>query len=489
MPYLKRPTVVSYLNAKGERVAKGTRGAKKVTKKAKKWYGYGIPGRPARKGVPLASDRTAAQAMLADLVRRGERGAAGLGAAEHARRPLLDHVGDWEAGLRAGGTSETQVKLQGGRVRRLAEGCKFSTTADLSASRVSTWLAEFRAAVRPLPVLDPAIASFTLAEVAAFVGTSKASCQAMIRRLGLPGTGQGSARRFSRETVEALRARVARPPGVQTSNYYLGAVKAFVAWLVADRRLADNPLAHLRAGNAQLDRRHDRRDLTVPELMSLFDAVGKSPRSFRGLTGPDRLGLYLLAAGTGFRAAELASLTTESFHLDGDTPLVVLPKRKTKNKRGASQALPAGLVAGLRQRLASTPVGAPLWPGNWVGDAAEMLQKDLEDAGIPYVIEGADGPLYADFHSFRHTYISLLIAAGASVKHAQILARHSDPGITIGRYSHAQLGELGETLGRLPSLSGPANPTNTTNALADLPREKIEALATLGLVLLVLWTD
>ena len=51
-----------------------------------------------------------------------------------------------------------------------------------------------------------------------------------------------------------------------------------------------------------------------------------------------------------------------------------------------------------------------LWPGIWYTKAAEILRADLEEAtiamkkadpkaeGIPYFVEGPDGPLYADFH-------------------------------------------------------------------------------------------
>ena len=53
------------------------------------------------------------------------------------------------------------------------------------------------------------------------------------------------------------------------------------------------------------------------------------------------------------------------------------------------------------------------------------------------------GPLLAElkiphggFHAFRHAHSSLLIHGGASVKVAQEQLRHSDPRITIGRYSH-----------------------------------------------------
>jgi hypothetical protein len=72
-------------------------------------------------------------------------------------------------------------------------------------------------------------------------------------------------------------------------------------------------------------------------------------------------------------------------------------------------------------------------------------------AGIPYVIDGPDGPLYADFHSLRHTYVALLDRSGASLKQAMQLARHSDPKLTMARYGRAQLHDLEETVRRSTS--------------------------------------
>src|SRR5262249_57777039 len=122
----------------------------------------------------------------------------------------------------------------------------------------------------------------------------------------------------------ALRTRGRRG---KTSNPYLDAVKSFCAWLVKDRRAADNPLAHLEGGNVRLDRRHDRQTLTEGQLAAVLCAAGGSGRVFRGLTGRDRRFVYLAAMTTGFRAEEVASLTPESFWLGETPPVVVLPAR------------------------------------------------------------------------------------------------------------------------------------------------------------------
>ncbi len=66
----------------------------------------------------------------------------------------------------------------------------------------------------------------------------------------------------------------------------------------------------------------------------------------------------------------------------------------------------------------------------------------------------------ADFHALRHTYLSRLGRSGATPKVMQMLARHSDLGITIGRYGHASLHDLASAVDGLPPLpaSDPQTP-------------------------------
>ena len=63
--------------------------------------------------------------------------------------------------------------------------------------------------------------------------------------------------------------------------------------------------------------------LESEEPSRLIDATAHSTTTFRGLTGPDRSALYLLAAMTGLRANELASLTLSSFNFQDNPPVWV----------------------------------------------------------------------------------------------------------------------------------------------------------------------
>jgi integrase len=275
---------------------------------------------------------------------------------------------------------------------------------------------------------------------------------ALVRRHRLEATGNGKARRYPKATAEALWSLRTRGRSIKTSNLYLDAIKQFAAWLVQDRRMPDNPLAHLSGGNVKLDRRHDRRTLAPEELRSAIGAARQSGREFRGLAGADRAMLYSIACVSGFRASELASLGPETFALD-DPPTVILGAGHAKNGRTAVQPLPPDIVEDLRDYLAGRQADQSVWPGGWVDNAADMLRIDLDAAGIPYAVEGTDGPLYADFHSLRHSYIAMLDRSGATLKEAMQLARHSDPKLTMAVYGRAQLHDLGQAVCRLPSLT------------------------------------
>ena len=216
-----------------------------------------------------------------------------------------------------------------------------------------------------------------------------------------------------------------------------------------------NPLAHLSGGNVKLDRRHDRRPLSAAELRRVLATTETCERTFRGLTGRDRHFLYMAAMCSGFRAGELASLVPEAFALDTDAPMVTLGAAFAKNKRTATQPIPHDVTEALRDYLADKSAGLPVWPGGWADNAAEMFQADLEAAGIPYIIDGHDGPLYADFHALRHSLIALLYKSGATLKEAMQLARHYDPKLTMAVYGRAQLHDLAGAIQRLPVLSGP----------------------------------
>jgi integrase len=452
---LYKPSVTTYQLADGKhrtpdgmRVTRDTPGAVKVSRKSQIWYGKYKAADGSICRVPLCTDKTASKQMLAKLVTDAKMAELGMVDAfeKHRTQPLSEHLEDFARALCAKGCSDFHVKVTVERARRVIDGCGFCFITDLSASRVQEFIADLRISGKPRTPLEAEKGWYTLAEAAAVLHAKPAAMTAMIRRHALEAEGQGRRRRYPRATVQALQERLCRGRSVQTINFYLAAIKQFCRWLVKDRRMGDNPLAHLSGGNVKLDRRHDRRALPLEELQRLLESAQTSPESFRNLAGADRAMLYATAMGTGFRASELASLTPASFDLD--TCKVRVEAAYSKNRREAIQPIPADLADALRGYLAGKPAGLLIWAGTWPEKAAQMVRKDLTAADIPYETEEG----FADFHALRHSYITLLAQCGVAPKLAQELARHSDIRLTMNRYAHIGLHSLEAAVESLPPI-------------------------------------
>ena len=335
------------------------------------------------------------------------------------------------------------------RVKALLAGCRFAVIADADAGRASEWLIALRRDAAPVAV--PSEDSFTPAATAKLLGISGAAVRAAVTRWNLPATGIGKARTFPRATVEALVLNRAKGCGPETANHYVRAVRGFFRWLVKAKRFGSNPLDSLSLVNSAVDVRHARRELTADELRRLFVASRTSHRSFRGLAGPDRYMLYLVAAGTGFRSRAMANLTPADFDIEAGT--VTLPARFNKSGKTKVQPLPSDVAAALGEYLNGKPAGELVWGGTWATGkrGAAMIRRDLEAAGIPYATEGPDGPEYADFHALRHSFLTLGGRSGIDLRTLQELAGHSKPELTA-RYSHRRLYDLARAVDKLPAL-------------------------------------
>ncbi len=426
---------------------------------SKRWYFKYRDATGTLRRVKGYTDLKATEQLAAETERKSARAKSGYSdpAEEHAQRPLADHLTDYAAHLEAKGNTPKHVALSTGRVRTLLTGSGAVFLRDVDAARVAEWLNGIRRGRSPVALPD-GVGAFRPSEAASILGVSLDALAKSIRRHQLPAAGNGKARRLPRATVQELVDRAARGSGPGTVNHYVRAVRGFFNWLVKARRIGSNPLDSLSLVNARVDVRRARRELTADELRRLFDAARTSARTFRGLSGVDRYFLYALAAATGFRAGALAGLTPAEFDLDADTPVVTLAARLNKSRRLKVQPLPADVAAALRGHLAGKPAGVPVWPGSWAKDyrAAEMLRLDLEAAGIPYAVQGADGPEYADFHGLRHSFLTMLGRHGVDLRTAQELAGHSTPTLTA-KYMHVRLHDVASAVGKLPELVSPTS--------------------------------
>ncbi|MCZ6698328.1 MAG: tyrosine-type recombinase/integrase [Planctomycetota bacterium] len=263
------------------------------------------------------------------------------------------------------------------------------------------------------------------------------------------------AERISDLTVSAVQIaldelRKAKGLSVETCNHHLTAAKQFSRWLKRDRRIEEDMIAFMQGQNAKPDRRYERRPLEAEELRRLIDAAERGP-AVRSLSGAERAMLYRVAAGTGFRASELRSLTPSSFWLENDPPSVFLKAAHSKHRQDDLQPIRRDLADVLRPWLAGKPQTDPVWPGHWHKKAAAMIRDDLTAAGIPSEVEGSI--VVVDFHSLRATFVTLLIKSGANVKAVQKLARHSDPKLTMNIYTKLGITDLAGELDKMPSMT------------------------------------
>jgi integrase len=275
----------------------------------------------------------------------------------------------------------------------------------------------------------------------------------------------------------------------------LKSAKSFTAWLVRDRRTPTDPLMHLSRQNVAVDRRHDRRALSPEEFSALVDAA-RSGRPIEGIAGPDRAMLYVMAAWTGLRRAELGSLTLRSLNLDGHPPTATVAAGFSKRRRDDTQVLHPQLVIQLRSWLATKrrlKLNEPLFPisgrvpGGTDRKTHKMIRLDLAAAREKWINEVQTAKerrerdksdflaycnhfgRYADFHSLRHTFITQLAQAGISPRMAQTLARHSDIRLTLGVYTHV---DLHDQVAAIQLLKGPAGEMQPENG-HSLPRPNV----------------
>ena len=285
-----------------------------------------------------------------------------------------------------------------------------------------------------------------------------------------------------------------KPASLATCNAHIRSLKGFSRWLWKQRLTPEDALLDLGLHNAATDRRHVRRKMGADEVQWLLDVTEQRTRREHGADGPTRAMCYRVAAGTGFRANELRSLSIDSFDLDADPPTCTVEAAFSKRRREDVQPLPPALDEPLRAWLSTCEPGKQVF--NLIArDTARMLRCDLAAARSAWLnnaaspadrerMEATDFLLYrdregcvADFHALRVFYISEVVAGGASIKEAQTLARHSTPLLTMNIYSKTNLHDvagavvgLGDLLTQQPSRPEPQQMRATgTDGRAEPP--------------------
>ncbi len=217
-------------------------GYSKVIEESANWYGEYRDHNEEVKRVPLCADKSAAQIMLGDKVRKAARHQAGMvdPYEEANKKPLGEHLAAYRKYLESKGNDPEYVDQAAHRLELLTAGCEFKRLPDIEAGHVVDWLQAIK------------------------------------------DSGRSHA----------------------TFNLYLAGIKGFCRWAVKDRRMPDDPIAHLSKVNEEVDVRVERRNLSPEEFACLIDTAKGSPDVFRKLNGEDRAMLSTVAAYTGLRAGE-----------------------------------------------------------------------------------------------------------------------------------------------------------------------------------------
>ena len=226
----------------------------------------------------------------------------------------------------------------------------------------------------------------------------------------------------------------------KTSNDYLEAVRCFFNWLIKNGRFSSNPLLAVEKVKTEGRQTRDRRAFSDDELKRLLAASG------------ERRTVYLMAAHTGLRRSELASLRWADLRLEDEKPHVIARASTTKNGKAARIRLHPELVAALRQSKGSSQPDEVVFRRV---PRIERLRRDLKKAGIPY--QDALGR-FADFHSLRKTLGTNLAKSGVPRRTAKSLMRLSDSHLLDDIYTDENLLGPDTAIEALPSFLPPASP-------------------------------
>ncbi len=411
---------------------------RKVKTHARKWWGRYRNEHGVDRRVPLATDKSAAQAMLHQLVIKADRRAAGMEDPfeKHHKRSLVEHLADFRNYLTNKGSNAAYVRATEHQVRSVISACKFERISQISASRVQEFLAELRD----------------------------------------------------------------RGHSISSSNHYLRSIKMFTRWLVRDHRTVEDRLLHLSKMNPDLDRRRVRRPLSMEEF-GLLLKVAESGEPIQHVPGPDRAIVYIVGAYTGYRRNEIGSVTSRSFNFDSDPPTLTVEAGYSKHRRTDVLPLRRDFAERIRTWIEGKRKVRPDEPLFRISGkrTAEMLKKDLaatrakwmnaasdpreraERERSSFLAYEDDRGRVADFHAPRMTFITNLSRSGVSPKTAQTLARHSDINLTMNTYTLLGVMDQAAAVESLPPIPSGSHgreeqrqrPTGTTGQMAMENRSSV----------------
>jgi integrase len=246
----------------------------------------------------------------------------------------------------------------------------------------------------------------------------------------LPALGKLEVRKIRPSVVQALLKRLSELLAPGTVKAILAILSAILEAAVEDGVLAKNP-CRSRAVRAPSPERERVVPWTVAQLQ---DVIAAHP--------PEWSAVPIVGAGTGLRQGELFGLTVDDVDFLRRRVLVrhqVKPGLTLGSPKGRkTREVPlADIVAtALAEHVRRTPVS----------DGGAVFHRDgkLVDAGLynrtiwkPALIEAGLAPSRRNgMHILRHTFASLQLEHGTSVRALAEYLGHGDPGFTLRTYAH-----------------------------------------------------
>lgn len=221
----------------------------------------------------------------------------------------------------------------------------------------------------------------------------------------------------------------------RTVSRYITTLRSCFAFAIEQDRLTNNPMLKIRTPKIEYRLPVY---LSAGELNQLLASAGDNPR--------DKAVLTLLAM-TGIRLSELAALDLEHIYLNNGTGSVRVFGKGSKERilplnRVAIKALQGYLNC--RPGVATNALFVSRQKRRLIGYAVQqVLKKYVLLAGIKKITP----------HSLRHTFATLLMGEGISLREIQVLMGHENISSTA-IYTHCNPAGLQIAVGKLALLVG-----------------------------------
>lgn len=423
----------------GRWVEREVNSAGRMVEYSKRWYGKVTYSDGTSKELALTTEKASSTQKLASAQLQAFRIANGL---EDAPRPeadrlLTDLAEEWLNDLQARGRAATYISTARARIFRLLKECTFlNVPLDLTkldaGKNINLAVKRMRTGT---PISLPPGDYFTPMQLRIILGLTDSGLVKLVASRGVLGTGNGKARKFSREESETLIGHRGEGWSPATVNAYRACLTAFSNWLKRQGIIDQVPTLALWE-NERNGQRKIRRAITWADCEHLAKITKESGLTKAGMSPESRALLYKVAFRTLLRARALRELTVGDCHLSDPLPFISVRAETDKTGRPRAIPLPANLAQELNDYLKAKTTKVRVWQ---IPQAiAKVMRSDLKRAGIPFAT--AEGE--CDFHALRHSGATHMARSSVGLDVIAKIGGWSNLQMFFNRYGHYSLDDL-----------------------------------------------